>query len=270
MTVARATIGLIAGNGRFPLLFARAAREIGHAVVAVALEGETDPELERWVDHLSWVRLGELNRLIDSFKQRGVTTAVMAGGVRKARMFGDARPDLRAMKLLAKLALKRDDSMLRAIADELGSEGIEVVASTAFLAELTTPRGVLTRRRPTPEEEQDVERGWGIAKEIGRLDVGQCVVLKDRTVLAVEAIEGTDETIRRAGRLAGAGAVVIKVCKPNQDLRFDLPCAGPDTIGAMAEVGATVLALEAGASLTLERDEMLRRADAAGIAVLGR
>jgi DUF1009 family protein len=266
---AAAPIGLIAGNGRFPLLFARAARELGRPTVAVALEGETDPALAEVVTEIVWVRVGELGRLIEALKQRGVAEAVMAGGVRKARMFTDARPDLRAFKLLARVKLRKDDSLLRALADELAEEGIAVRPSTIFLADLITPKGVLAGPKPSAAENEDIQYGWELAQEIGRLDIGQCVVVKDRTVLAVEAIEGTDETIRRGGRFGRSGAVVVKVSKPQQDLRFDLPCAGPDTIAAMLEAGARLLALESGASLLLEKDLLLRNADQAGITVVG-
>lgn len=269
MTAAAAPIGLIAGNGCFPLLFARAARELGRPTIAVALEGETDPKLAETVTEIVWVRLGELGKLIETFKQRGVAEAVMAGGVRKGRMFSDARPDLRAAKLLARVALRKDDTLLRALADELAGEGIAVRPSTTFLGELITPKGLLAGPKPSTSENEDIQFGWELAQEIGRLDIGQCVVVKDRTVLAVEAIEGTDEAIRRGGRFGRAGAVVVKVCKPQQDLRFDLPAAGPDTIGVMRESGARLLALESGASLLLEKHALLRAAQEAGITVVG-
>lgn len=263
-------IGLIAGNGRFPRLFAQAASRVGHRVVAVALEGETDPDLEQAVEDLVWVKPGQLERLITSFKERGISEVAMAGGVRKERMFKDADPDLRAMKLLARIVLKRDDSILRAVADELEKDGILVRPSTDFLQDLLAPKSVLSARTPTPAESADIDFGWSVAKDLGRLDIGQCVVVKAGTILALEAIEGSDETIRRGGKIGRGGAVVVKVSKPRQDLRFDLPSVGPTTIDVMAESGASVLAVEAGTSLIFDREDFVRKADAAGIAVIGR
>ncbi|TPW09476.1 MAG: hypothetical protein FD129_2192 [bacterium] len=264
------TLGIIAGSGTFPLTVAQAARREGYRVVAVAHEGETHPDLAAQVDELTWIHVGELNKLIAAFKAAGVSEAVMAGGIKKVRLFGNARPDLRTLSLLARVGIKKDDSLLRAVAEELASEGIQIRSATELLSSLLTPKGLLTDRSPTSREEQDVEFGWSLAKEIGRLDIGQCVVVKDRTVLAVEAIEGTDETIRRGGRHGREGAVVVKVSKPQQDARFDLPTVGPKTVEVMTEVGATVLALEAGCSILLERDLLLEKARAAGISVLGR
>jgi len=214
--------------------------------------------------------VGELNKLIEAFKNAGVSEAVMAGGIKKVRLFGNARPDLRTLSLLARVGIKKDDSLLRAVADELASEGIRIRSATEMLSGILTPKGPLTERPLTAREEQDAEFGWSLAKEIGRLDIGQCAVVKDRTVLAVEAIEGTDETIRRGGRHGGEGAVVVKVRKPQQDVRFDLPTVGPQTIEVMSEVGATVLVLEAGGSILLEKNLLLEKARTAGISVLGR
>ena len=264
------TLGIIAGSGTFPLTVARAARQEGYRVVAVAHEGETHPDLAALVDDLTWIHVGELNKLIAAFKAAGVSEAVMAGGITKVRLIGNARPDLRTLSLLARVGIRKDDSLLRAVAEELASEGIQIRSATELLSGLLTPKGLLTDRSLTSREEQDVEFGWSLAKEIGRLDIGQCVVVKDRTVLAVEAIEGTDETIRRGGRHGREGAVVVKVSKPQQDARFDLPTVGPKTVEVMTEVGATVLALEAGCSILLERDLLLEKARAAGISVLGR
>ncbi|MBI3610844.1 MAG: UDP-2,3-diacylglucosamine diphosphatase LpxI [Nitrospirae bacterium] len=264
------TIGIIAGSGTFPLTVAQAARKEGYRVIAVAHTGETPPDLASFADEVTWIHVGELNKLIAAFKEAGVSEAVMAGGIKKVRLFGNAKPDLRALSLLARVGIKKDDSLLRALAEELTGEGIRIRAATELLSAILTPKGLLTTRSLTSREEQDVEYGWSLAKEIGRLDIGQCVVVKDRTVLAVEAIEGTDETIRRGGSLGREGAVVVKVSKPQQDARFDLPTVGPQTIEVMAEVGATVLALEAGISIMLERDRLLEKAESAGISVLGR
>lgn len=262
-------IGLIAGNGRFPLLFADNARRLGYRVSAVALTGEADPSLERHVDRIHWVALGQLGRLIKAFKQDGVRQAVMAGGVKKTHLFSDIRPDLRSLALLRRVTLPKDDLLLRALADELETEGIRIRESTFGLDGLLVEEGQLTRRKPTRREWRDIEFGWETAKAVGALDIGQCVVVKDRVVVAVEAVEGTDEAIRRGGKLARAGAVVVKRFKPQQDARFDLPAVGPGTIASMAESGAMVLALEAGKALFLDREKAIVAADQAGIAIVG-
>lgn len=261
-------IGLIAGNGDFPLAFARAAREKGFTVVAVAHEGETLPELASLVDSIAWIKVGQLGKLIHVFQERGVRDVLMAGGIKKTRLFSGGFPDLRGAALLARMVAKKDDSLLRAVANELAAEGILVRESTLFLDNLLAPRGVLTRRKPSKDEWKDIEFGWQMAKEIGRLDIGQTIVVKDQAVLAVEAIEGTDETIRRGGTLCRKGAVVVKICKPQQDLRFDLPATGTRTIETMRSVGGACLALEAGKTIMLDRPTMVREADAAGIAVV--
>jgi len=263
-------IGIIAGSGTFPLTVARAARDEGYRVVAVAHNGETLPEMAAVADELSWIYVGELNKLIAVFKEAGVSEAVMAGGIKKVRLFGNAKPDMRTLMLLARVGIKKDDNLLRAVADELASEGIRIRSATEMLSSILTPQGLLTERRLTSREEQDADYGWSLAKEIGRLDIGQCVVVKDRTVLAVESIEGTDETIRRGGLHGGKGAVVVKVSKPQQDARFDLPTVGPRTIEVMADVGATVLVIEAGRSILLEKKILTEKARAGGISVLGR
>jgi DUF1009 family protein len=263
-------IGLIAGNGNFPLAFARAAKEKGLQVIAVAHEGETLPELGQLVDRIYWVKVGQLGKLIKIFKDQQVADVLMAGGIKKTRLFGGAMPDLRGMALLARMIHKKDDSLLRAVAQELESEGITVRESTLYLDNLIPKPGVLTKRKPTREEEQDIEFGWQMAKEIGRLDIGQTIVVKDQAVLAVEAIEGTDEAIRRGGRLCREGAVVVKICKPQQDLRFDLPAVGTQTIRSMQEVNAACLAIEAGRTIIIDRESVQVEADRAGIAIVAR
>ena len=269
MSLKGKTIGLIAGNGQFPLIWCSAAKHQGFRVVAVAHLGETDKLLEEMADSVTWVRLGELGRIIETFKKAGVSEVALAGGIKKKRIFLDARPDFRALSVLARVGPRKDDALLRALADELAAVGIKVNKSTEFLSVLLTPEVLMTARPLTSEEEKDVAFGANLAKEVGRLELGQCVVVKDQTVLAVEAIEGTDETIRRGGLLAKEGAVVVKVCKNHQDTRFDLPTVGPDTIDVMAEVGARVLAVEAGKSIILERDQLIRKANEAGMTVLG-
>ncbi len=268
MVIAMNKIGLIAGNGDFPIAFARAAKQRGLQVIAVAHEGETLPELAQLVDDIYWVRVGQLGKIIKIFKERGVADVLMAGGIKKTRLFSGAKPDVRGMALLAKMSQKKDDSILRAVADELESEGIIVRESTLYLDSIVARPGILTKRKPVKSELRDITFGWQMAKEIGRLDIGQTVVVKDQVILAVEAIEGTDEAIRRGGRLCRQKAVVVKVCKPQQDLRFDLPAIGTQTIKSMVEVKAACLAVEAGKTIIIDRDVVIKDADRAGITII--
>lgn len=263
-------IGLIAGNGNFPLAFARAAREKGLHVIAVAHEGETLPELAQLVDAIFWIKVGQLGKLIKIFKDQDVSDVLMAGGIKKTRLFGGAIPDMRGMALLARMIHKKDDSLLRAVAEELESEGITVRESTLYLDNIIAQAGILTKKKPSKDEQLDIDFGWLMAKEIGRLDIGQTVVVKDQAVLAVEAIEGTDEAIRRGGRLCGEGAVVVKICKPEQDLRFDLPAVGIQTMKTMQEVNASCIAVEAGKTIILDREAVLHEADRLGISIVAR
>ena len=263
-----AWIGLIAGNGRFPRLFAENARRLGYRVSAVALIGETEPVLEGHVDRIHWISIGHLGKLIKAFKQDGVRQAVMVGGVKKTHLFA-IRPDFRALTLLRRMNGRKDDMILRALASELEDEGIQIRESTFGLKGLLVEEGVLSRRSPSKSERRDIEFGWDIALAVGKLDIGQCVVVKDCVVVAIEAVEGTDEAIRRGGALANGGAVVVKRFKPQQDRRFDLPTVGPMTIEVMVKSGASVLAVEAGHALFLDRAEAIAAADKARIAVLG-
>jgi DUF1009 family protein len=262
-------IGLIAGNGRFPIIFADNARRLGYTVSAVAHIGETAPELEQHVERIHWIKIGQFNKLIHALKEDGVQQAVMLGGMSKTHVFTTVRPDFRALALAGRLRTWKDDAILREVAAELEREGIQIRESTFGLTGILVEEGTLTKRSPTKKEWEDIDFGWDMAHEIGRLDIGQCVVIKDRVVVAVEAVEGTDETIRRAGALGREGVVVVKRCKPQQDLRFDLPAVGPKTIETMEVVHASVLALEAGRTVLLDRDETLRKAERAGIAIVG-
>lgn len=262
-------IGIIAGGGQFPLLFARAVRRHGLKVYAAAHQGETDETLADQVDALQWVRLGQLGKIIDFFKKEGVIKTVFIGSITKTNIFRDVRPDLKGLGLWNKIDIKQDDSILRAIADRLAKDGIEVVASTSYVPELLFPQGILTRKKLTKEQKNDIVFGWKIARAMGGLDIGQCVVVRNQTVLAVEAIEGTDAAIRRGGTLGKEKAVVVKLKKPNQDLRFDLPAVGEKTIVSMLEVKAAVLAVEAGYALFFDRESVIRAADAAGLVVVG-
>jgi len=262
-------IGIIAGGGQFPLLFAQAAHAEGRSVVAVGHRHETDMALEGMADCFRWVKLGQLGKILQFFKEHAVREAVFLGTITKTKIFTEVWPDLKGLSLWNKIDVKHDDSILRAIAQAMEEEGIRVVASTLYLQDLLFPSGMLTKKRPTPAQLDDIRFGWGVCREIGRLDIGQCVVVRDSTVLAVEAIEGTDAAIARGGALGRSKAVVVKVKKPGQDFRFDLPAIGPRTIAGMIEVRAAVLAVEAGQALFFDRAEALRLADKAGIVIVG-
>ena len=262
-------IGLIAGGGQFPLLFAEAARRRGRRVVAVAHKNETLTELEDHADVTCWVKLGQLGKIISFFQQEQVKETVFAGTITKTRIFHDVLPDLKGLMLWSKIDTRLDDAILRAVANAIEEEGIQVLASTCYLEHLFFPQGVLSRKKPSAKQMEDIRFGWTIARAVGSLDIGQCVVVRDRSVLAVEAIEGTDAAIRRGGELAGSGAVVVKLKKPGQDFRFDLPATGAGTIATLTAVNGAVLAVEAGQSLLFDREAMVRAADRAGIVVVG-
>ena len=263
-----ARLGLIAGNGQFPLIFCAAARAEGVEVVAVAHQGETPQAISDHASHVTWVRVGELGKIITTFHEAGVTQAVMAGGIYKTGAMTQIQPDTRGMAFISKLPSLKDDVILRGVAQELEDEGITIVESTRFLSSLVPQEGVLTRAEPDAQQWQDVRLGVAVAKEIGRWDIGQSVVVKRGTVLAVEGVEGTNAAIRRGGTLGGEGSVVVKVSKPQQDLRFDVPAVGPDTITVMHEVKAVVLAVEAGKTLMIERPALLARAQDTGVRVV--
>lgn len=261
-------IGLIAGSGRFPVLFAETARRRGVSVIAIGHREETAPELAKVVEALHWISPGELEPIIEHFHAAGVQRAVMVGGIAKPRLFKDFRPDARALAVLMRAGAASDDRVLRALAEELQSEGITIVESTIFLQEIVPQAGVLGARTPTDEEWADIRFGYRAAKVIGQFDIGQSVVVRMGAVMAVEGIEGTDATVRRAGELVNGSITLVKMCKPTQDLRFDLPAVGPDTVRVLAEVGGRALAVEAGRTILLDGPQMLALADAAGIAVV--
>jgi len=265
----RGPLGLIAGNGQFPFLVADAARRQGRRVVAIGIREETFPGLEGRVDALHWVSLGQLGRCIEALRSEGVTEAVMAGQVKHRQIFSGIVPDLKMMGLLARLAVKNTDSLIGAVADFLAQEGIRLLPSTALLQDQMAAPGAMTRRRPSKDELQDVAYGRQVARALAGMDLGQTVVVKDRAAVALEAMEGTDEVIRRAGKLAGPGTTVVKVAKPRQDMRFDVPVVGAGTLDVMREAAARVLALEAGRTLLLDKDPFLAQAESAGIAVWG-
>lgn len=263
-------IGLIAGFGQFPLLFARAARQRDLKVIAVAFPGETRPELEQEVDSLTWLYLGQLGKLIKTFQNAGVTKAAMCGGVNKTRIFKDIKPDLKAWTLLTKIRHLSDDGILRILANFMEEQGIAIVPSHELVPDLLAPAGQYTRRGPTAQEEEDMELGWEAAGELGRMDIGQTVVVRKRVLVAVEALEGTDACIRRAGELVGPGSVVVKRLKPIQDRRFDLPSVGLGTVETMAQAGASCLLLEAGGALAFDRQSMIAKADELKMCIVAR
>ena len=268
-------IGLIAGNGRFPFLVLDAARTLGHRVTVVAIQEEADRALEAAAAkaaecELQWVSLGQLGRCISVLKDAGVTQAVMAGQVKHNKLFAGVIPDLTLLSVFKRLRARNTDALISAVADVLSEHGIELIDSTRFLQPLLAKSGVLTNHVPTDQEQQDLEFGYEMADAIAGLDIGQTVVVKDRAVVAIEAMEGTDEVIARAGRLAGPGTCVVKVAKPSQDMRFDVPVVGLPTIEAMREAGAALLSIDAGRTLVLDGAEVFRTADSAEIAVVGR
>ena len=268
-------LGLIAGNGRFPFLVLEAARAAGHDVTIVALKEEAFPELEAEaarapVAMLHRVSLGQLGTWVQLLERAGVTHAVMAGQVKHTKLFSDIVPDLTAIGLLMRIKAKNTDAIIAGVAGVLRDHGIEVIDSTAFLAPLLAREGVLTTRRPTEEEQADLVFGYRMADALAGLDIGQTIAVKSAAVVAVEAMEGTDQVIARAGQLAGRGVSVVKVAKPNQDMRFDVPVIGVATIRAMAAAGATVLSIDAGKTLMIDGDAIVAAANAAGIAIVGR
>jgi DUF1009 family protein len=268
-------LGLIAGNGRFPFLVLDAARRLGHDVVVVAIAEEAEPDLEAAAARepraaIHRVSLGQLGRCLEILQQAGATQAVMAGQVKHVRLFSGVMPDRVLLSVLLRLRSKNTDALIAAVADVMRDRGIELLDSTAFLKPLMARPGVMTRRAPDEDEQADFTFGYAMADAVAGLDIGQTIVVKDRAVVAVEAMEGTDEVIARAGRLAGRGVRVVKVAKPNQDMRFDVPVVGVRTIASMQAAGASALSVDAGKALFIDGDDIVRTADEAGIAVVGR
>jgi DUF1009 family protein len=263
------TIGLIAGVGRLPVEFARAARGMGFAVVAIAVAPGVDDELAQIANKFYTVGLGELDKLVVTLKQETVNKVTLLGKVTKEHLFsGAVRPDPRMQKLLAGLKDLNDDTVMLALVREFAGEGIGVLDQTELIRQLMPSAGLLTERCPTPAEQEDMEFGLAMARQIGGLDIGQTVVVKNKAVLAVEAIEGTDACIRRGGQLGRGGVIIAKAAKPEQDLRFDVPSVGPDTLNVMIEIGAVALVIEAGKTLLVEKQQVVEMANKNGIAIV--
>jgi len=273
--------GLIAGNGRFPFLVAEGAKRAGASLSIAAIREETDPQIERLAEAVTWVGIGQLGKMIRFFKDQGVEQAIMAGQVKHVQIFSRAVPDARMLKMLLKLPRRNTRSLIGAVADELALEGIQLIDSTYFLRDSLPKAGPLTKRKPDTRERQDIEYGLEIAQELARLDLGQTIVVRGKACVAIEAMEGTDETIRRAGQLTRAEKVrgkmlsltsgqltVVKVAKPDQDMRFDVPVVGVPTIESMLEGGATCLCISAGKTLMFDPEEMVSLADKNRIAIV--
>jgi DUF1009 family protein len=263
-------IGLIAGDGRFPIIFADNVRRLGFTVSAIAHVGSTLPELESHVERIHWLKIGQFSKALAALKHDGVRQAVMLGGIKKTNVFTALRPDLRTLAIFSRLKHWKDDAILRAVANELEREGIEICESTFGLEGILADQGYLTTKKPNKKEEADIQFGWETLETLGALDIGQCVIVKNQVIVAVEAVEGTDEAITRGGTLAGKGGVVVKRTKPHQDLRFDLPAIGPQTIQIMKAAQASVLAVEAGRTVILDREEVFSLANKAGISIIGK
>lgn len=253
--------GLIAGNGRFPFLVLEGARRQGASLAVVAIKEETDKRIENVAEKLVWVGIGQLGKMISFFKKEGVSKAIMAGQVKHVQIFSGALPDLRMVKMLWRLPQRNTDALIGGVADEMAKEGIELIDSTYFIQDQLAQEGILTKHQPNEIERGNIEYGLRVANEIARLDLGQTIVVRAKACVAVEAMEGTDAVIRRAGELAKGKLTVVKVAKPNQDMRFDVPVVGVPTIQTMIEAGATCLCLTAGKTLMFDKEEMIKLAN---------
>jgi DUF1009 family protein len=264
------TLGIIAGNGLYPRLLADSARKSGvRTIFAAAFEDETDRSLAQHVDEVEWLRVGQLGRLLSCFRERGIHHAVMAGQIAPKNLFA-LRPDWKALLVLARLKTRNAETIFAAIADQLVAIQVELLPATSFLEEYLAPAGLIAGPKLSRRAEEDVDFGWKIAKEIARLDIGQTVVVKNGTVLAVEGFDGTNETISRGGKLAGKGGVMIKVAKTKQDMRFDVPVIGVETLHVASEARLRVIAVEAGATLLLDKDALIDLANRSNISIVGR
>ena len=268
-------LGLIAGNGQFPFLVLEAAKRLGHEVIVIGIREETDSALaevaaEHRLYSFHWVSLGQLGKCIDILTKAGASRALMAGQVKHTKLFTGVVPDRVMLATLARVVTKNTDALMSAVAETFEKHGIELVDSTSFLGPLLAKQGLLTSREPSEDERSDLQFGYEMADAVARLDIGQTIVVKDRAVVAIEAMEGTDAVIARAGQLAGAGVRVIKVAKPKQDMRFDVPVVGIPTIRAMQKAAANVLSVDAGVTLVLDGEGVIEEAEKAGIVVVGR
>lgn len=261
--------GLIAGNGSFPFLVVEGARKQGVSLVVVAINEETDPKIDEVAENVIWVGIGQLGKMISFLKKHKVEKAIMAGQVKHVQLFSGAMPDLRMVKMLWNLPKRNTDALIGGIADELAKDGIELIDSTFLVQDQLAPAGVLTQRKPTDIELENVEYGRHVASEIARLDLGQTIVVRAKACVAVEAMEGTDATIKRAGELAKGKLTVVKTAKPDQDMRFDVPVVGVPTIETMIAAGATCLSVTAGKTLIFDREEMISLANRNKIAIIG-
>lgn len=261
--------GLIAGNGKFPFLVVEGARLAGESLAVVAIKEETDPRIDEVSDNVTWVGIGQLGKMISFFNKNSVTKAIMAGQVKHVQIFSGAMPDLRMVKMLWNLPRRNTDALIGGVADEMAKEGIELIDSTHFIKDQLAPAGILTKRKPADIELQNIEYGLHIADELGRLDLGQTVVVRGKACVAIEAMEGTDATIKRAGELANGKLTVVKVAKPDQDMRFDVPVVGIPTVETMIAAGATCLSITAGKTLIFDREAMIKLADANKISIVG-
>lgn len=261
--------GLIAGNGQFPFLVVEGAKKAGASLAVVAIKEETDRHIDEVADNVLWVNIGQLGKMIDFLKKQGVEKAIMAGQVKHVQIFSGAVPDMRMLKMLWNLPKRNTDSLIGGVAAEMASEGIELIDSTFFVGDHLAPHGPITKRPPSDIENENIEYGLHIASEIARLDLGQTIVVRAKACVAVEAMEGTDAAIKRAGELANGKLTVVKVAKPNQDMRFDVPVIGSPTIETMAAAGATCLSVTAGKTLIFDRDQTIALADRHKIAIVG-
>ena len=261
-------LGLIAGNGKFPFLVIEGAHKAGATVAVAAIREETDPAIEKIADKLTWVGIGQLGKMLRFFKDERVDKAIMAGQVKHVQIFSRAIPDVRMLKMLLRLPRRNTDALIGAVANELAREGIELIDSTYFLKDQLPKAGTLSKREPDERERSDIEYGLEVAHEIARLDLGQTIVIRDRACVAIEAMEGTDAVIRRAGELVRGKLTVVKIAKPDQDMRFDVPVVGVPTIESMIHAHATCLCLTAGKTLMFDREEMIRLANKNKIAVV--